>query len=50
MYKHHRKDKKYITYGYHECDEIEELERRVKLWQSRASEGSPNGTSSEPSS
>ncbi len=50
MYKHHRKDKKYITYGYHECDEIEELERRVKLWQSRASEGSPSGTSSEPSS
>ncbi len=50
MYKHHRKEKKYVTYGYHDCDEIEELERRVKLWQSRASEGSSGRTSSEPSS
>ena len=50
MYKHHRKDQKYVTYGYHECDEVEELERRVKLWQSRASEGSSSGTSTGPSS
>ncbi len=50
MYKHHRKDKKYVTYGYHECDEVEELERRVRVWQSRASEGSSSETSSEPSS
>ena len=50
MYKHHRKDQKYVTYGYHECDEVEELERRVKLWQSRASEGSSSGTSTWPSS
>ncbi len=50
MYKHHRKDKKYVTYGYHECDEVEELERRVKLSQNRASEGSSSKTSGEPSS
>lgn len=49
MYKHHRKDKKYVTYGYHECDEAEELERRVKLWENRASEGSPSETSTPPS-
>ncbi len=49
MYKHHRKDKKSITYRYHECDETEELERRVRLWESRASEGSKNGTSTPPS-
>ncbi len=50
MYKHHRKDTKYVTYGYHECDEVEELERRVKLWENRASEGSSSETSSGPSS
>jgi hypothetical protein len=49
MYKNHRKDRKYVTYGYHECDEIEELERRVKLWESRGSEGSKDGTSTPPS-
>ncbi len=49
MYKHHRKEKKYVTYGYHECDEVEELERRVKLWESRASEGSNRGTSTSQS-
>lgn len=50
MYKNHRKDKKYVTYGYHECDEVEELERRVRLWQNRGSEGSSKPTSDEPSS
>ena len=50
MYKHHRKDKKYVTYGYHECDESEELERRVRLWRGRASERSSSETSSGPSS
>ena len=49
MYKHHRKDRKYVTYGYHECDEIEELERRVRIWQNRASDGSKSGTSTPPS-
>ena len=37
QYKHLRKEKKYITYGYHECDEPEELERRRKLWEERRS-------------
>ncbi len=50
MYKHHRKDQKYVTYGYHECDEVEELERRVRLYQGRTSEGSTSATSSGPSS
>ena len=49
MYKHHRKDKKYVTYGYHECDEAEELERRVKLWGNHGSEGSKDATSTPPS-
>ena len=49
MYKHHRKDKKYVTYGYHECDEAEELERRVRLSESHASGDSANGTSAPPS-
>ena len=49
MYKHHRKDRKYVTYGYHECDEVEELERRVKLWESHGSEGSIDETSTPPS-
>src|SRR5213596_2637540 len=26
MYKHLRKEKRYVTFGYHECDEIEELD------------------------
>lgn len=50
MYKHHRKDQKYVTYGYHECDEVEELARRVTLWESRGSEGSKDATSTQPSS
>jgi hypothetical protein len=45
MYKHHRKDKKYVTCGYHECDEVEELERRVKLWESCGSGDSSKETS-----
>ena len=49
MYKHLRKDKRYVTYGYHECDEPEELERRVNLWKARASEDSKIGTSTRPS-
>ncbi len=49
MYKHHRKDKKYVTYGYHECDEVEELERRVRLWQGQESGDSERETSRSPS-
>ncbi len=49
MYKHHRKDTKYVTYGYHECDEVEELERRVRLWQGRGSGDSERETSTSPS-
>ena len=45
MYKHFRKEKRYVTYGYHECDEVEELERRVKMWKERRSEGSTSATS-----
>jgi len=44
MYKHARKEKRYITYGYHDCDEVEELKRRVELWQKRRSESSGSGT------
>jgi hypothetical protein len=49
MYKHARKEKRYVTYGYHECDEVEELEQRVKLWRERKSVDSPKGTSTPPS-
>ena len=35
-YKHLRKEKKYITYGYHACDEEEELALRVRAAQDRA--------------
>lgn len=49
MYKHLRKEKRYVTYGFHECDEIEELDRRVRLWKSRGSEGSTSETSMTPS-
>ena len=49
MYKHLRKDKRYVTYGYHECDEPEELERRVRLWKARGSEDSKSGTSTSRS-
>lgn len=49
MYKHARKDKRYVTYGFHECDEPEELGRRVRAWRERASAGSRSGTSSGPS-
>jgi hypothetical protein len=44
MYKHARKEKRYVTYGYHECDEAEELERRVERWRERRSGGSSGGT------
>ncbi len=47
MYKHRRKDTRYVTYGYHECDEPEELEERVRLWKARGSEGSKSGTSTQ---
>lgn len=49
MYKHSRKEKRYVTYGYHECDEAEELERRVRMWQERGSADSETGTSIERS-
>jgi hypothetical protein len=49
MYKHLRKEKRYVTYGYHECDELEELEQRVKTWKARASGDSRSGTSTLPS-
>ncbi|HYY47693.1 MAG TPA: hypothetical protein VFA17_03325 [Thermoplasmata archaeon] len=49
MYKNFRKEKRYVTYGYHECDEVEELERRVKMWRERRSGDSRNGTSTPPS-
>ena len=44
MYKNRRREKKYVTYGEHECDESEELERRVAQWQDQGSGGSPSGT------
>jgi len=44
MYKHARKEKRYVTYGYHDCDEVEELQRRVELWRARMSESSRSGT------
>ncbi len=44
MYKNARKEKRYVTYGYHECDEVEELKRRVELWQERKSGSSGSGT------
>jgi len=31
-YKNLRKQRKYVTYGYHECDEVEELRLRVERW------------------
>jgi hypothetical protein len=49
MYKNFRKEKRYVTYGYHECDEVEELERRVKMWRERKSGDSRKGTSTPPS-
>lgn len=45
VYKHMRKEKRYVTYGHHECDEVEELERRVTLWKSRESADSKGETS-----
>lgn len=50
MYKHQRKDPRYVTYGFHECDEPEELERRVRAWRERGSGSSRNATSTGPSS
>ena len=45
MYKHLRKEKRYVTYGSHACDEREELERRVMMWRARGSGDSSDGTS-----
>ncbi len=50
MYKHLRREKRYVTYGYHECDEVEELEQRVNLWKTRTSGPSKRETSTPPSS
>ena len=44
MYKNARKEKRYITYGYHECDEVEELTRRVERWEKQKSGSSGSGT------
>ena len=44
MYKNARKEKRYVTYGYHDCDEAEELQRRAELWRQRRSGGSSGGT------
>ena len=49
MYKHFRTEKRYVTYGFHECDEVEELEQRVKMWKERSSEDSKSETSTPPS-
>jgi len=48
-YKHSRRDLRFVTYGYHPCDEEEELQRRVEMWRARASAGSRSGTSTGPS-
>lgn len=37
MYKHARKEAKYVTYGLHDCDELEELRRRKELWETSGS-------------
>jgi len=44
MYKNRRREAKYVTYGFHECDEPEELERRVARWRDQGSGSSPSGT------
>jgi hypothetical protein len=44
MYKNARGEKRYVTYGYHDCDEAEELLRRVERWRTRRSESSSGGT------
>ena len=44
MYKNARGEMRYVTYGYHDCDEREELERRVELWRKRKSASSGDGT------
>ena len=44
MYKNLRKERKYVTYGHHECDELEELERRVARWREQRSGDSRGGT------
>jgi hypothetical protein len=49
MYKHFRKEKRYVTHGYHECDEVDELERRVRMWMERKSGDLKSGTSTPPS-
>ena len=38
-YKNLRKEKKYVTYGYHECDEEEELRQRVERWRAQSGSG-----------
>ena len=35
-YKNLRKEKKYLTYGNHECDEAEELRQRVERWRAQS--------------
>lgn len=50
MYKHLRKEQRYVTHGFHECDETEELERRVNAWRAQKSASSRSGTSAGPSS
>lgn len=35
-YKNARRERKFITYGYHECDEEAELAQRVERWRSRS--------------
>ena len=49
VYKNLRKEKRYVTYGHHECDETEELERQVRMWKARASGDSRSGTSTPQS-
>ena len=38
-YKNLRKEKKYVTYGYHECDEEAELRQRVERWRAQSGSG-----------
>ena len=44
MYKNLRKERKYVTYGHHECDELEELERQAARWREQRSGDSRGGT------
>ena len=38
-YKNLRKERKYLTYGYHECDEEQELRERVEAWRAKSVSG-----------